>query len=116
MHVTIPEAARLLRVSEHTIRRRLRTGELQGSQEASPGGFSWTVELPDGVAVDNPPSGEVAAMRESLRILSEEVDSLKGQLDKKDRQIEQLHVLLQQSQAALPAPRDRPWWKWWRSG
>ena len=33
----------------------------------------------------------------------------------KDRQIEQLHVLLQQVQAALPPPRPiRPWWRVWR--
>jgi hypothetical protein len=37
------------------------------------------------------------------------------QLGAKDRQIEQLHVLLQQAQAALPAPRDnRSWWQFWR--
>jgi hypothetical protein len=43
---------------------------------------------------------------------------LQAQLEVKDKQIEQLHVLLQQAQAALPAPRNnRPWWqRWWRRG
>jgi hypothetical protein len=43
------------------------------------------------------------------------ISVLRDQLDSKDRQIEQLHVLLQQAQAALPAPRSgRPWWRVWQ--
>jgi hypothetical protein len=37
------------------------------------------------------------------------------QLEAKDKQIEQLHVLLQQAQAVLPAARDNhPWWRFWQ--
>jgi hypothetical protein len=40
---------------------------------------------------------------------------MRSQLEAKDKQIEQLHVLLQQAQAALPAPREnRPWWRLWQ--
>ena len=123
MQATIADAARLLRVSEHTVRRRVRNGELPSSQVDTPQGFIWMVELPDDVSTDSPISGELATMRELIASLNEQVQTLKGQLDakdsqldSKDRQIEQLHVLLQQAQAALPAPRDnRPWWqRLWR--
>jgi hypothetical protein len=40
------------------------------------------------------------------------VAMLQAQLEVKDKQIEQLHVLLQQAQAALPAlKQNRPWWQ-----
>ncbi len=126
MQVTIADAARLLRVSEHTVRRRVRNGELPSSQVDTPQGFIWMVELPDGVSPDSPISGDLATMRELIGSLNEQVQTLKGQLatkdsqlDSKDRQIEQLHVLLQQAQAALPAARDnRSWWDklWHRNG
>jgi DeoR/GlpR family transcriptional regulator of sugar metabolism len=114
MQVTVPEAARLLRVSEHTVRRRLRSGELQGRQVASSGGFAWMVEIPEEIQGDGPDSREMAAMKALVSRLEAQVEAQQEQLTAKDKQIEQLHVLLQQAQAALPAPRDgRPWWKWW---
>jgi hypothetical protein len=57
-------------------------------------------------------STEVEGQRALIASLNEQVDSLKGQLGSKDRQIEQLHVLVQQAQAALPAPKEqRSWWR-----
>jgi excisionase family DNA binding protein len=128
MRVRIAEAAKVLRVSEHTVRRRLAKGELTGVQVAmGTGGFQWMVNLPDELQVDNPESGEIAALRELIAALNDQVEALRGQLDSKDRQmeakdsqldskdrqIEQLHVLLQQAQGALPAPREdhQPWWR-----
>jgi hypothetical protein len=55
-------------------------------------------------------------LRDTVRRQDETTAQLQEQLQSKDGQIEQLHVLLQQAQAALPAPRDhRPWWqRLWR--
>jgi Tfp pilus assembly protein FimV len=130
MQVNIPEAAELLRLSEYTVRRRLRTGELKGHQVASPGGFTWMVTIPEEAKAESYVSGEIATMKALLaraeaQIVAQEtqlqakdhqLESKDRQLEAKDRQIEQLHVLLQQAQAALPAPRDRPWWRWWGKG
>jgi hypothetical protein len=128
MQVSIPEAAKMLRLSEYTVRRRLRTGEIKGHQVASPGGFAWMVEVPDDLAQDAPLessySGEIEATKALLARAEAQISSQEAQLqakdrqlESKDRQIEQLHVLLQQAQAALPAPRaGRPWWKWWGRG
>jgi excisionase family DNA binding protein len=108
MEVTIAEAARLLKLSERTVRRRLHSGELKGSQVASPGGFSWIVELDDPPPEDSPVSAALVSRLEA------QIAAQQEELAAKNRQIEQLHVLLQQAQAALPAPRERkPWWKWW---
>ncbi len=119
MQVTIAEAAKLLRVSEHTVRRRVRNGELPSVQVARSQGYVWMIELPDDAPADMPPSGEIAALHQLIESLNTQVDSLKEQLSSKDRQIEQLHVLLQQAQAALPAAGDnRSWWDklWHRNG
>jgi hypothetical protein len=124
MQVTIPEAAQLLRLSEYTVRRRLRTGELTGHQVASPGGFTWVVEVPDNLAqdaqVESCYSGEMAAMKALLARAEAQIASQETQLQAKDKQLEtrarevqELHVLLQQAQAALPAPKEdrQSWWR-----
>jgi excisionase family DNA binding protein len=119
MQVTITEAAKLLRVSEHTVRRRVRNGELPSVQVARSQGYIWMIELPDDPLPETPPSGEIATLHQLIDSLNAQVDSLKEQLSTKDRQIEQLHVLLQQAQAALPAAGDnRSWWNklWHRNG
>jgi excisionase family DNA binding protein len=127
MQVTIAEAAKLLRVSEHTVRRRVRNGELPSVQVARSQGYVWMIELPDDSPPDIPASGEIAALHQLIDSLNVQVDSLKEQLVAKDKQLEtrarevqELHVLLQQAQAALPAPKEsqHSWWYklWHRNG
>ena len=45
--VSVIEAAQYLGVSTHTIKRRLKKGELKGEQRATPQGFVWLVEVAD---------------------------------------------------------------------
>jgi transposase-like protein len=112
MQTTIPEAARHLGVSEHTVRRRVRSGELPGKQVATPQGFTWVVDIPDGLPEPVTSSSEVQALRELVANLQDRINAQGKELEAKNKQIEQLHVLLQQAQAALPAPREnRPWWR-----
>jgi hypothetical protein len=109
MDVTITEAARRLGLSERTVRRRLHNGDLPGRQLATPQGFVWTVEMPGDTPNDQ--TNGKADDRE-LEALRELVAVLKDQVETKDQQIKELHVLLQQAQAALPAPRgNRSWWR-----
>ncbi len=126
MQVGLSEAARLLGISESTARRRLRNGELPGRQVPTKQGFVWRVEVDDALVADNPDPGELGALRglvaslnEQLALLKSQVLSQQEQLGAKDTQIGQLHVLLQQAQAALPAAGDhRSWWYklWHRNG
>lgn len=116
MQVTIQEAAHTLGIAESTVRRRIRNGELEGQQMPTPQGYTWLVDLPDDLAIEKEAEQEIGVesglLRELVDSLRSHVNGLEGQLGTKDRQIEQLHVLLQQVQAALPAPSERkPWWK-----
>src|SRR5918992_4904955 len=115
MQVTVVEAARLLGISIPTVRRRLRTGELPGNQVTTPQGYVWMVEVPDDLPVDNPSSGEVTALRELITHLTTQIEYQQEEIQAKNEQIRELHVLLQQSQAALPVPKEDhySWWRLW---
>ena len=123
--VSIKEAARRLGLSDLTIRRRLNSGELHGVQEAKGKSHIWWVMMPeeetdaeannleqDGQLDDNS-QGEVEALRDLVAVLKEQLDTKDKQLETRAREVQELHVLLQRAQAALPAPKaDRP--SWWR--
>ena len=135
--VTMAEAARRLDVTVETVKRRLRRGELQGHKQPRPQGFTWLVEMPEDTGdrdstpsvppSDTPTSNaEVHRLEDMISLLQKELDITREELEhqrsmyqselvSKNKQIEQLHILLQQAQAALPAPRDhRPWWRFWQ--
>jgi excisionase family DNA binding protein len=125
--VSIDEAARLLGVYQDTIRRRIRNGELKAHQEARPQGYIWRVTLPE----EEPESEDqhhvgdtyvssevVEALQNTIQRQDDAIAQLRSQLEAKDRQLEtrarevqELHVLLQQFGTALPAAGDnRSWW------
>jgi chromosome segregation ATPase len=125
--VTVPEAARRLGITEDTVKRRLRKGELQGERKARPQGYIWMVELSEEeVDPDSTVTGTTSSHGEDsenhqvsngeVRRLEEMVSMLQHQLEVREREVQQLHVLLQQAQAALPAPREnaRSWWRFWQ--
>ena len=120
--LTIKEAAQRLRVSEHTIRRRLAKGLITGVQEPTPQGYVWMVDLSDDEAEgDHRVTQEIISrMDDTIAILSDQVKVQQEELTAKNKQIEQLHVLLQQAQSALPAPKEsqHSWWHklWHRNG
>jgi transposase len=123
--VSIKEAARRLDVSDLTIRRRLNSGELQGIQEPKGKSHIWWVLMPEEETeseaknLEQEPEGnsrgEVEALRDLVTALKEQLDIKDKQLETRAREVQELHVLLQQAQAGLPAPRDnRPWWRFWQ--
>ena len=120
--VTIKEAASRLGVTEVTIRRRIRSGDVHAHQQSRPQGFTWVVELPDeeeqpvaavGHAQENGTSSKVEdALQEIIKSKDEMIEVLRHELEGRGREVQELHVLLQQTQAALPAPKEnRPWWR-----
>jgi len=123
MELTISEVARRLELSERTVRRRLLSGELGGRHLSTPQGFTWMIDLPDdpspkgtGHGNGDGTAGELEAVKDTVRRQDEAMEQLRNQLEAKDRQIEQLHVLLQQQALALPAPKEnrQSWWRFWR--
>jgi hypothetical protein len=124
--LTIEQAAQHLGVSEITIRRRIRNGDIHAHQQPRPQGFTWVVVLPDEeIETPTPPGHDESAdarsrveenLQDIIRRQDETIDLLRHQLETREREVQELHVLLQQAQAALPAPREngRSWWRFWQ--
>ena len=109
--VTIQEAARHLGVSQDTIRRRIRKEELQARQTPTPQGFRWVVELED-LEEDRTGGAQVEDgqdVRELVDALRSQLQSQGEELVARRREVQELHVLLQQK--ALPEAGGRPWWR-----
>lgn len=119
--LTINEAAQALGVSSETIRRRIARGELRARKVPTDHGEMYMITLPDENAAAAPapgpagsagsgPAGEIEALRKTIAILEEELAARR-------REVQELHILIQQAQtAALPAARQRdqdrrPWWR-----
>ncbi len=80
--LTIHEAAERLGVSEGTVRRHPRKGELVGAQEATPQCYVWRVNLPgDGETVTSQEVGQEAAAATQHATDHVLVEELRGQVD-----------------------------------
>ena len=118
--LTIQAAAQSLGTSEITIRRKLRAGQLSGHQEAPPNG-RWWVEIPDeqlfgsdSAAPGSRPEGQDGhLLRDLVGVLKDQVTSLQHHLEIREREVGELHVIIQQQALALPAPggSSRGWWR-----
>ena len=100
--VTIAEAAKCLGMSIDSIRRRIAKNELKARKVPSPHGEIYLVELPDdAVPVSVKPEEKednavaIEAMRKTISILETELEARR-------REVQELHVLLQQAQKQLP--------------
>ena len=134
--VTLAEAAHHLGVSVDTVRRRLQKGELKGQQQARPQGFIWLIDIPEETEPSSSVAGsqvdaevnsevslaacqaEISRLESMVAMLQDRVNAQQEELEARRREVQELHVLLQQAQAALPAPRNnRSWWqRVWRRG
>jgi hypothetical protein len=131
--ITLADAGHRLGVSVDTVRRRLQKGELKGQQQARPQGFIWLIEMPDETDQGGSVAGsqaeaevnsqvsiaacgaEIKRLEGVVAMLQDRVNAQQEELEARRREVQELHVLLQQ--AALPAPRNNhPWWQFWRSG
>ena len=109
--LSIPEAVHILGLSQDTIRKRLRSGELQGQKVKGAGGFRWEVFVADDPTVKSDTNDDTndGALVDQIQA---RIDSLEAQLTTRAGEINQLHRLL--AQTALNAAPDRPWWKLWK--
>jgi excisionase family DNA binding protein len=110
--LSIDDTARLLGISRPTVRRRLRSGVLKGTQVATPHGRKWLVEVPgthESAAGDSPSPHGVPetgskttgfGTREA-ELLQAHVDDLRRQLEDRTREVRELHTLLAQAQARV---------------
>ncbi len=118
--LTIQAAAQSLGTSEITVRRKLRTGQLSGHQEDPPNG-RWWVELSDEqlIGADSAASGSMPEgqeghlLRDLVGVLKDQVTTLQHHLEIREREVGELHVIIQQQALALPAlgGSSRGWWR-----
>ena len=99
MGVTISQAATTLGVSEKTVRRRIKSGTLPAALVGDPPHYEIDSEIVKGLQAQNlqddpndNDEGETDKGHLSL------IHILQDQLQEKDRQIKELHILLQGSQ------------------
>jgi len=136
--VTIAEAAEQLRLSQATVRKKIKNRELNSTKESSSGGFRYKVLLDDDEDIPkhrrdqraqtidelkyiieaseanyrvNTLETQLTANTELLERLRLENEAQATELASRRQEVQQLHVLLGQ-QTALNAGR-RPWWKLW---
>ena len=115
--MTIQGAAEFLGVSEITVRRKLKSGQLTGQQEEAPNG-RWWVEIAEeqsnfGVRIpESVKSDSNIDSHDPLQILKDQVANLQHHLDIREREVGELHVIIQQQALALPPPTTvkRKWW------
>ena len=108
--LSISRAADILGKSPKTILRWIQRGTLKAHKEEIAGHDEWRMDGIDTVQVDvllHEKDAEIAR-------LVAEVNLLKSQIEAKDKQISELHVLLTQTQEALPEPGKTLWWQFWR--
>jgi hypothetical protein len=127
----IHEAAQRLGVSPDTIRRRIRRGELNATKEETPQGYLWMVEVPEDEPMQGhmqgddahgqehrhdwqeASGGEVRALRDLVGALQAQISSQQEELEARRREVQELHILLQHAQKALPTPaqEEKGWWR-----
>ena len=121
--VTIAEAAKRLGMSIDSIRRRIAKEELKARKVPSPHGEIYLIELPD----DVPAASAVAEDKDkeenpvALEAMRKTIAILESELEARRREVQELHVLLQQAQKQLPAgkteetpaepPKKVSWWQ-----
>ena len=123
--LSIPEAVHTLGLSQDTIRKRLRSGDLQGQKVKGAGGFRWEVFVADDPTVkgvtqdgnhanvtDDGDHANDGNGRTLVVELKARVNNLEEQLTIRAGEIDQLHRLL--AQTALNAAPGHPWWRFWR--
>ncbi len=116
--VTIAEAAISFGVSQDTIRRWMVDLDYE---ESVNGSHATTEESASESTVASKSEVQgwetlVATLQCQVAGQQEQLSVKDLQLETKDRQIGELHILLQQVQAALPAPKENHHLSWWRFG
>lgn len=128
--VSIKVAAECLNVSEVTVKRRIKKGELLAIQDETPQGFVWLVELPDAVEDDDtldqsassppdqsatqPPDHAYAASDQVVTELRGQIVYLKDEIEDRKREhgrdrddwrdeLQRLHTLMGQQGQTLQA-------------
>ena len=110
------EAARILKVSERTVNRKIAAGELETERETT--GRRRVMVLLDAdlhtETTEHVDPEELVVLRERCAGLEDLVEHLHEQLNFERGRYAELYNDIKTGQLALPAPKpDRPWWRFW---
>ena len=115
--VSVNKAAEILGKSPRTIMRWAATGKITAQKVSG----EWQVKASDVRRIadadrHNATNGEATEeLHAEITDLKDEISLLKSQLVEKDKQIEQLHILLGRAQPKqLEEPGKKRWWQFWR--
>ncbi|MBA4078270.1 MAG: hypothetical protein C0508_24800 [Cyanobacteria bacterium PR.023] len=117
--LTIKEAARVLGISQNSVRAKLKSGALSGCKVKGPTGEQWRVELTKVTSDLTKPTKEVtktiepAQNVEVLRLL-EIIEKQNHRLEAASGQIGYLQAQLENSQDTIRLLEDRSRKPWWR--
>lgn len=113
MGVSIAQAASILGVSEKTVRRRIKSGSLRAELVGDPRRYEIDLSDVDSVLGESTPDVD----SDQDTVYPGLIQILREQLQEKDRQIKELHILLQgaheQAGRMLTAGNGRPRHWWW---
>ena len=119
----LKEAHELTGLSERTLKSYIKQGKLKAVLIGSGQHRHWEIspeslEQIEWKAKDDPDDSQESDLQLLVNAQQHQIEVLEKELETKNNQIEQLHILLQQAQAALPAPKDRhnAWWRFWQRG
>ena len=125
-YYTAQEAARILRVTERTIRRRAQSGELEGDQDPITGRWKVAAHSVHALMPDRPPrrseeppepSEEAAELRARVEDLQRQLGRLEGQRELEEVTQSTLREQLERERERADRleeelrDRRRPWWK-----
>jgi len=113
--VGISEASRILGLSQDTVRKRVRSGEISATKERAAGGFRWMVTIPE--ISNNGDSEQLSTESPTgdsnlVEILKDQLQDLRTQLTVQNQQVDRLTQLL--AAKALNDGHRTSWWTFWK--
>jgi len=115
--VDIGTAATRMGITPEAVRKRIARGTLPATKQEG----RWYVTLGTSNGYHPQDTGQDAGQDTGRNVQDtwqndkdRLIQTLTDELEARRREVSELHVLLGQAQAALPAPKNRPWWRrWW---
>jgi len=106
---TVQEAAKILRTTERTVRRRLQRGDLEGDRDPTTGRWSVSARSVTAAMPDRPPKAPERALEspESVGTYQERIEDLQRQLGRLEGQRELEEVAQSTLREQLQRERER---------
>jgi DNA-binding response OmpR family regulator len=115
----LKEAQEITGLSQQTLKTYIHQGKLDAKLVGSGQHKHWEInpESLESVEKKRPKDDDNSQQTDTQLLINtqqRQIQVLEQELERRAREIQELHVLLQQAQAAIPAPKEsRSWWRFW---